>query len=457
MKVLIISGAFLPLSQSRLQYCPSGAAYIAGAARKAGHTVEVFDCYVASDLTGELEAKLSVFSPDVIGISITSVTGDILDEESEFGTQYFDMRPKIKSIVDTIKQNTNAHVVLGGSGFNYYGKEWMDYLNLDYGLRGEGEYSFPLYLNRIETNGDISSVPGCIFREAGNISKVPRDKIADFDDTAFPAYDLFEWGKYNEQNVAYALFTKRGCAFQCTFCPHSSLEGRRYRLKTSERVINEIEHVKRTTNSENINFCDNSFNFPKRHAETICKEIINQQLRIKWKSGGIKPLRLTKDFCILMKESGCDYVGLSIESASEKMLVNMKRGYSVDDVREAMDNLSNSGIPFGLSIMLGAPGETPETISETFRVVDSYPMIQSIWVNIGLYLWTHHQEVLDAASRDGQLKNARELFDGAYYISPELSKDYMISFIESLKTRKNCYVQVNKPYSEYYKAVNLFE
>ena len=98
-------------------------------------------------------------------------------------------------------------------------------------------------------------------------------------------------------------------------------------------MINEIEHVKRTTNSENVNFSDNSFNCPKPHADAICKEIINQQLRVKWKGGANKPLRLAKDFCRLMKESGCDYVGLSIETASEKMLVNIKRGYNVDDIQ----------------------------------------------------------------------------------------------------------------------------
>jgi radical SAM superfamily enzyme YgiQ (UPF0313 family) len=457
MKVLIISGAFLPMSQSRLKFSPSGTAYIAGAARNAGHTVEVFDCFVANELIADLKVKLSEFGPDVIGISITFVTGDILDEESEFGTKYFDLRPEIKRIVDTIRQNANSHVVLGGPGFNYYGKEWLDYLNLDYGLRGEGEYSFPLYLSKIEQIGDIYSVPGCVFRKAGKIIKIPRDRITDFNNTAFPAFDLFDCEKYNKQNIPYALYTKRGCSFQCTFCPHSSLEGSRYRLKSAERVINEIEHVKRMTKSENINFCDNSFNCPKPHAEAICKEIIKQRLRVKWKSGAIKPLRLTKDFCRLMKESGCDYVGLSIETASEKILVTRKRGYSVDDIREAMDNLSNSEIPFGLSIMLGAPGETPETVSETFRIVDSYPMIESIWVNIGLFLWTHHQKVLEAARKDGQLKNDRELFDGAYYISPELPKDYMISLIESLRTRKNCSVQVNKPYREYHKAVNSIE
>ncbi|MDY6789796.1 MAG: radical SAM protein [Thermodesulfobacteriota bacterium] len=457
MKVLIISGTFLPLTSSRLQMSPSGAAYIAGAARKEGHTVEIFDCYVASNLIEELKKKLSKFRPDVIGISITIVTSDIRDEEADFGTKYIDMRPKIKSIVDTIKQNTNAHIILGGPGFNYYAKEWLDYLSMDYGIRGEGEYSFPLYLNRLEKNGDISSVPGCIFRKAGEINKVARDLVADLDDTAFPAYDLFESNKYNEQNIAYALYSKRGCGFRCTFCPHSSLEGTRYRLKSPERVIKEIKHVMKTTNSGNINFSDNSFNCPKKHAEAICKEIIDRQLKIKWRSGAIKPLGITKDFCRLMKESGCDYVGLSIETASEKMLANMKRGYRTSHIREALSNLSNSDIPFGLSILIGAPGETPKTISETFSIVDSFPMTESIWINIGLYLWTHHQNVLDAAKRDGQLKNERELFDGAYYISPELPKDYMISLIESLKTRENCAVQVNKPYWEYRKRVNSLE
>jgi hypothetical protein len=61
---------------------------------------------------------------------------------------------------------------------------------------------------------------------------------------------------------------------------------------------------------------------------------------------------------------------------------------------------------------------------------------------------------LDVARQEGQLKDDRELFNGAYYMSPELPKDYMINFIESLKSRENCNFQVNKPYSTYRKEVN---
>ena len=98
--------------------------------------------------------------------------------------------------------------------------------------------------------------------------------------------------------------------------------------------------------------------------------------------------------------------------------------------------------------MIGAPGETPETISETFDLMDSFHIPQGIWVTIGICLWTHHQNVLDDARKDGQLENDKELFNVACYMSPELSKNYMIELIESLRTRENYTVQVNKPYAE---------
>ena len=447
MKVLMVS------SDLRIS-TPAGAAYIAGAARNAGHIVEVFDSYLAGDVSLELVEKLTEFKPDIVGISITAVTSDIPDSKSEFRTKYVDHRPKIKRIVETVKQHSGAGIVLGGSGFNYYAENWLKYLNLDYGIRGEGECAFPLFLKHFEQGDDIASVPGAFFRKDDEFHKVGRERIKNLDATAYPAYDLFDMDAYTRRNIPFALFTKRGCPFGCTFCPHSSLEGTRYRLKSPERVINEIRQVIKTTNSANINFADNSFNSPKPHAEKICNAIINHGLKIRWRSGAMKPLGMTRDFCSLVKASGCDYIGLSIETASEKMLKNMHRGYRVDDILEALNNLSHSGIPFGLSILLGAPGETPATISETFKVVDQFPIIQSVWVNIGLFLWTHHQKVLNQARRDGQLTDDKALFDGAYYISPELSKTYMRNLIESLQNKEKYTVQVNKPYASYKKQVN---
>ena len=146
MQVLIISFSTFPAS-------PSGPAYIAGAALKAGHTVEVFDCLYAKDFDG-LEEQITRFKPDVIGISIKFVTGDVIDESAEFNTRHFDHRSRVKEMVNRIKRVSNARIVLGGPGFNYYGRDWLEYLDLDYGIRGEAELAFPLYLKRLEEGGD---------------------------------------------------------------------------------------------------------------------------------------------------------------------------------------------------------------------------------------------------------------------------------------------------------------
>ncbi|MCP4712990.1 MAG: radical SAM protein [Planctomycetes bacterium] len=445
MKVLIVSASFFPM-------VPSGAAYITGAAMQAGHRVEVFDCFMADNPVEELKNKLIDFDPDVVGVSIMLITGNIPDEHSEFYTKYFDMRPKVRDVVKVVKQHSRAPIVLGGPGFNYYGPNWFDYLGLDYGIRGECEYSFPLYLERIEQSGDIYDIPGCIYKKDGVIHKVPREWIRDLDCTALPAYQLFDINQYNERGIYSALFTKRGCAFRCTFCPYPSLEGSGYRLKSPKRVVREIEHVQNIHRGLRINISDNSFNAPWKHAQAICREIIERNLEVTWSTGGLKPIRITQDFCRLLKAAGCVRLNLAVETASARMLENMGRGYTVDHIKETLDNLSDSGIPFGLSLLFGAPGETPETIEETFRLVDRYPKIDSLWVSIGLCLWTNHQKLVESARQDEQLKNDQEFFSGANYISPQLPKEYITDLIESLRSRKNCDFQVNKPYANYSKT-----
>jgi radical SAM superfamily enzyme YgiQ (UPF0313 family) len=305
----------------------------------------------------------------------------------------------------------------------------------------------------LEEGGDIYSVPGCIFRKNGRFHKVPRELVVDLDATALPAYEFFDLDAYLEHGVSPAILTKRGCTFGCTFCPYSSLEGKRYRLKSPRRVVDEIEHVRQAGSLERISFCDNSFNVPKKHAREICQEILDRELDIQWYTGALKPVGITDDLCQLFKASGCTSVNLAVETASAKMLKSMGRGYTVDHVKQAMTCLNDSGIPFGTSLLFGAPGETPETIAETLDVIDSFSILDGFWVSIGLCLWTRHQAVLEDARRAGQLKSdadekhPSELFDGAYYISPELPRDYMVELIGSLRAREDCTVQVNKPYA----------
>ncbi|HSG15191.1 MAG TPA: radical SAM protein, partial [Anaerolineae bacterium] len=150
----------------------------------------------------------------------------------------------------------------------------------------------------------------------------------------------------------------------------------------------------------------------------------------------------------LMRAAGCDYINIAIESASSTMLKGMNRRYKVDDVREALNCFARSDMPYGISLMFGCPGETPETIAETLEVIDSFPVPpDGVWVTIGICLWTERQAVVEDARQAGQLVDDAELFEGAYYMSPDLPETYMLELISALSSRKGYTVQVNKAYA----------
>jgi hypothetical protein len=136
MNVLIISANQFPFS-------PCGPAYVAGAAREAGHPVEVFDRLFSKDPVMKLQETLERFKPDVVGVSIRTVAGKVRERKPPYPTVAFNSRLVVKELTDCVKQNCKATMVLGGPGFNYFGKEWLEYLDLDVGLRGESEFSFP--------------------------------------------------------------------------------------------------------------------------------------------------------------------------------------------------------------------------------------------------------------------------------------------------------------------------
>lgn len=442
LKILLISANRLPAS-------PAGPAYVAGAALQAGHTVEVFDLFLSDNVEPDLAAHLDRFQPDVIAISIRIVNGYVTRRAGEqVQTSPFDARPPVRELVAVVRRYSPAPVVLGGPGFNYYSEAWLNYLDLDYGIRGEAEFAFPLYLDRLEKGGDICTVPGAVFRQQGGFGKVPRQRIDNLDDTGLPAYELFDLDSYKAHDISPAIFTKRGCAFNCTFCPYSSLEGTRQRMKSPRRVVDEMAHIQQAAHPARIAICENSFNVPRRHAEAICHEIMARKLDVAWGTDSLKPLRLTGDFLRLMRDSGCNYLGLSLETASPDMLRRMNRHYRVDDARVALECLSQSDIPWGLSLMFGCPGESPTTIAETLALVDEFPTPPvGVWVSVGICLWTHHQAVLADARRDGQLAGDTQLFEGTHYISPELPKDYMVNLVASLEARPGYTVQVNKLHS----------
>jgi hypothetical protein len=53
------------------------------------------------------------------------VRGFILDENTQYGTRHLDLQINVNEMVQCVKQNLDAHIMLDGPGFNYYGPDWL--------------------------------------------------------------------------------------------------------------------------------------------------------------------------------------------------------------------------------------------------------------------------------------------------------------------------------------------
>ncbi|MFU8770215.1 MAG: hypothetical protein ACNA7H_10800, partial [Desulfotignum sp.] len=92
------------------------------------------------------------------------------------------------------------------------------------------------------------------------------------------------------------------------------------------------------------------------------------------------------------------------------------------------------------------PGETMASIRETFALVDDYPDIKAVWVNIGMFGLKRH---LPGLTSEPEEHSGNCLFQDAWYISAELDPGEMEDFIDDLAVRKNFFVQINKPWAGY--------
>ena len=440
MNILIVSANTLPMS-------PVGAAGIAGAALAAGHRVTVFDCLPDQGDETRFLACLEQFEPDVVGLSIHLVTCRIAENPLPNGFSFTDIRPMLKRLVALVRKHTNAQVVAGGSGFNYFPADWLFCLDIEYGMVGECETGFLLFLDACPHEKTLRRVPGIVIRSGENTWYRPWQEVAVLDDTALPAWHLFDVDLYNRMGVPWGIFTKRGCAFGCTWCSASFSQSRDYRIKSPDRILAEIHHIRTHTGSSAVNFCDTGFNCPIPHVKALCNTLIDTKTTVQWRSGTFKPLGISREFCRLIRSAGCTFAGLSIDTASARLLANMNRGYRKDDIHAALAHLAESGIAHGISLVIGGPGETMASIRETFDLVAGYPEITAVWINIGVFGLKRHLPVLATELNPSPEKSG--LFQDAWYISPELDPGEMEDFIEDLAARKNFFVQINMPWAGY--------
>lgn len=317
----------------------------------------------------DMASLIKNYQPSLVGIS--AKTFNILSAY------------KLSGIIKDIAPKTI--VVVGGAHPTalpeYTLKECQE---IDAIVMREGEHSvFEIYQrirNGYETSADVfSGVLGVVFRNQDGeiVHNEERNLIEDLDSLPLPDLTLVDYRKYqrlynpsrNRFEHIYPVFASRGCPFNCTFC--MPLHKRKHRVRSINRIIDEIELLNEKHGAEWIYFEDSLFCSRRDWFMEFCEKYTERGLHKKVQWGFETRVDTARDDLFeLAKKSGCIYTFFGVESGSESVLRKANKKYTRKMILEKIAAAKRAGIDsVNISIILGLPHETRETISETLTLI----------------------------------------------------------------------------------------
>ena len=303
------------------------------------------------DVEAHAEGLLT-HKPDMIGISMNSASH----------TKY-----SLLLAAAVKRRCPDVKIVLGGQQATFLTQEMMEPGHVDAVVRGEGEQVF----REIVMSGGFEGVAGVSWYSDGKIVDEPdRALIENLDDILPPARDLlpnrerYRVGKYRVEGIE----TSRGCAHHCSFCSVRNFHRGRWRPKSVQRVMQEIDELLETCPYPKvIYFVDDNFSTDVRRMEEICREIVKRNAHdtFFWCQARVDALAKNPELVEWMGKAHFTAVLLGLETPVARLLKSSGKNISVDQTMRTIELLHANDIGAWGTFTLGLPGETLEDAHAT--------------------------------------------------------------------------------------------
>jgi radical SAM superfamily enzyme YgiQ (UPF0313 family) len=409
MKILLISANKF---KNPYPVYPLGLDYVAGSL-SSKHNIRILDLNEFEDIES-LGKAVCNFQADVIGISLRNVDNTDAKDLKYFLEQY-------KSLINEIKKNSSALIVIGGSAFTIFPSEFMKELNADYGIIGEGE-RLELLLNAIQEKKDPDGIPGIISKNipadipdpwANNISRKFNA------DNSYISYYLNKGGMLNLQ-------TKRGCSFKCIYCTYPYIEGESLRLFKPDEIANTALNLQKA-GAKYLFITDSALNCSYSHSMEVAKSFIRTGLSIPW-GAFFAPTNPPADYYRILADAGLTHAEFGTESMSDTMLANYRKPFKVKDVFTSHEVASKAGIHVAHYLLFGGPGESKTTLHES--LTNTEKLTKTIFfIFCGMRIFPH-TELYEIAIKERQISESQSLLEPVFYKSGEISDKEIIKTVE---------------------------
>jgi len=382
MKILLINSNRL---KEPYPVMPIGLCSIAAVLENAGHEVKIADLCFINNTEKEIRENIDSFKPSIIGISIRNI-----DTSSGFKS-YFQI-PEIKeNVTDHCRKYFKGPIVIGGSAVGINPEEILEYLDLEYAIIGDGEFAFLEFAERINNNRTLSGLKGLIWRKNSKIKERNEPYyLNDLNRLPFAKpYKYLNLKKYRTYNTPIQIQTKRGCPLNCSYCTYNNIEGKFYRFKDPEKTAEEMADLVKHSKIKNIEIVDSIFNLPIDHAKNVLREIVKKKIKLNMLNMVINPKDIDEEFVDLLVKARVTDFGVGVESCNDEVLKKLGKNFNKEDILNASKIFKRKKLEsVQWFLILGAEGETYQTIKETF---DCMGKAASLWdvvfLGIGLRVY----------------------------------------------------------------------
>lgn len=354
----------------------------------------------------EIADRIKRWSPDVVGINIPF---------SGWSRTAFEVASIVKSVDKSII------TVLDGQNPSARPVDCLANPNIDFVIIGEAEYTMDELVGVLEKGNTqkLKEIRGIAFNKKGKtVITPPRPAIQDLDSLPFPARHLLPMDKYFElvkenplrgeiSKPWTTMITSRGCPYNCVFCTVHTVMGRKWRGRSPENVLEELEQVVNTYNVKQIDFHDDNLTLDKKRMETICDLIVERGIDIEWYApNGVRADTLDENLLRKMKKSGCKKIRIAPESGVQRVVNQViKKNLDLKEVEKAVALSKKVGIRVGCFFVIGLIGETKEDIKESIKYAYKLRKLGAEVFHFSIATPLYGTELYEQAKRGGFLRN----------------------------------------------------
>ena len=155
------------------------------------------------------------------------------------------------------------------------------------------------------------------------------------------------------------------------YCPYPASQGKKWRYRSVESIIDEIMYLKTDYKMNSILFRDAVFSLKKERTIQFGEELLSKNIKIDWACETIFK-DLNKDLLILLRKAGLRAINIGIESENEEILkLNKRKAMEINQQEELIKFCNNIGIKINGFFILGLDGDNELTINNTINYAKS--------------------------------------------------------------------------------------